>query len=109
MGHWGVGPYDNDTAADFMFDLPKKPITELIERGLNSTSYEEIRAAAWLLQQVGYNYTYPLGMLEEHLQLAVDKLSAMAADTEWIESWRDPKAIHASILKQIFELGQGSR
>lgn len=106
MGAWGTGPYDNDTAADWFFKITEKAAPDLIAEGLESESYEEVRAAAWLLQQIGYNYVYPLGLLDEHKQLAIKKLSTIVQDKDWIGSWKEPQIVYSSIMAQIYDLGK---
>ena len=104
MGHWGTGPLENDSAGDWFYQLEKKSIVDLIEAGLNSKDYDEVRAAAWLLERVGLSYVYPLGKLDRHKQLAVYRLTAIAHDTVWIERWKEPKDIRAAVLAQMYRL-----
>lgn len=62
---------------------------------------DDIRAAAWLLQQTGYRYVYPIDKLDEHVVLAVQKLETILRFEEWIGSWDEPKAVQASLMQQI--------
>ena len=102
MGAWGEGPYDNDTAADWFYDISKKPITSLITNGLESKDYDEIRAAAYLLERVGEtHWVYPEEYREPHVNLALEKLKDILQDDEWTSNWRDVKAIKKSVKDQI--------
>lgn len=105
MGAWGTGPYDNDSAADWFFDLAKTGIYAMIEHGLNSNSYYEQRAAAWLVQRLAVSaFVYDTYKIDEHRNLALDKLQAMLKDQEWIDSWSRPEEIIAELEKQIYEI-----
>ncbi len=53
MGAWGVMPWENDTAADFLLQCQKTPIPEMVSKGLRSESKHKQIAAAWLLCQMG--------------------------------------------------------
>ena len=106
MGAWGTGPYDNDTAADWFFRMTKMSAPDLIENGLQSENHYEARAAAWLLQQVGYNYVYPIRMLDDHRQKAIVRLGAILNDEEWMSKWVEPEVTRASIMAQIYDLGK---
>ena len=61
MGAWGKEPYANDTACDFFAVAMREstPLPDKIEEGLNSIYDEEMRAAAFLLEKIGYGYVYP--------------------------------------------------
>lgn len=105
MGAWGYQPEDNDTAADWFGNtMGKSKLPSRIERGLRSKDEDEVRAAAFLLEQVGYVYIYDVSVLTDHLALAIEKLHGILHDKAWIENWRDSNAIKRSLRKQIKEL-----
>lgn len=103
-GAWGTGPLDSDGAADWLA-APMKQVAGHIESALvqEVTIYnvDDIRAAAWLLQQTGYRYAYPIDKLDEHVVLAVQKLETILRFEEWIGSWDEPKSVQASLMQQI--------
>ena len=102
MGAWGEGPYDNDTAADWFYGLKDTGIYNFIESGLNSTDYDEQRAAAWLVQRLAESvYVYDLDKFDEHRELAVKKLTNILNDNEWLGTWRDRDSIEESLRSQI--------
>lgn len=104
MGAWGEGPFDNDSAADWFFGLDKTGLYPFIERGLNSEFYEEVRAAAWLLSQIGYNYVYNYDLRKYHINLAINKLEKILADEKWINTWSSQTEIEKSLRVQIKDL-----
>lgn len=79
MGTWGLRPFDNDTAADWFGDLwDEVPLPKRVEKTLQQEveefNHDEIRAAAYVLIQLGHVYVWPIHDLEHHLELAVSKL-----------------------------------
>ena len=79
MGTWGVAAWDNDGAADWYGDLFQ--VTKLatrVEKVLKKKDveewHEEIRAAAYLLVALGRPFIWPVDVLDQHLQLAIDRL-----------------------------------
>ena len=105
MGAWGSGPYDNDTAADWFFELKEIGLYDLIERGLNSDSYEEQRAAAWLVQRLAITaYVYDVNLIDEHRKLAVEKLQSILNNKGWLETWVDSDETITELKQQIHEI-----
>lgn len=105
MGAWGSGPYDNDSAADWFFGLGEIGLYDLIERGLKDGGYNEQRAAAWLVQRLAISpYVYDVYLIDEHRELAVEKLKDILDDQDWLDSWRDPDETIAEIKQQIDEI-----
>lgn len=103
MGAWGEGPLENDTALDFMYHLDKLPMSDVIDLGLNSKDYDEIRAACWLLEKLDVVFDY-CNKKPAQAQCAVKKLSEIATDNEWLDRWTNKKAIHTSVMAQIVAL-----
>ena len=78
MSAWGTKAYENDGAADWFGDLwdefavPAKVEATL---RLNVADYhEEIRAAAYLLVQLGDTYRWPVDAIDRHCSLAARRL-----------------------------------
>lgn len=106
MGAWGEGPIDNDTAADWFSSLKNTGIYALIEEGLRSSNYDEIRAAAFLLERIGINYVYDIDLLDRDKDLAREALKRILKDEEWLGTWAVcdvcvEREIKSSIRKQI--------
>ena len=103
MGSWAYGPLDNDTAADWIGDtMHKSKLPKLIEKGLKSRDEAKVRAAAFLLERVGYGYD--TDVLNKHLTLAISKLEEMLDDDVWLSSWKDPPEVKRSVRSQIRSL-----
>ena len=79
MGAWGVSAFDNDSAADWFGDLwdevplPTK-IGEMLEIEVDEDNHEEIRAAVHVLVQLGVVYIWPVGLIDPHCKLAIQRL-----------------------------------
>lgn len=104
MGAWGKEPYANDTACDFFAVAmrgEKASLPEHIGAALNSGYEDEVRAAAFLLEKVGYGYVYPHEKREEHLELAISKLQALLENETWINDWKNPDDMRAELRRQI--------
>ncbi|WP_435652346.1 DUF4259 domain-containing protein [Kitasatospora purpeofusca] len=112
MGTWDIGPFDNDTAADFAGDLDDAPAAEreelvrrMLKRAANSTDRLDqsdgeraVAAAALIAAQHGGEPTCPIYGPSEPLptfpadltMLAVDALGRVVAEqSELIEGWFD--------------------
>lgn len=101
MGAWGVGPTDNDTAADLATDIGKKTIYEVVKEGLHSDDVDEQRFGAWLLAKLGYPFVYDN---KAHVKLALEKMRALLSDEKWISTWNNEAAICKAVQNQINEL-----
>ena len=81
MGCWGVKPYENDGAADWFGDLwDELPIPKKVEETLNldvQDFHEEIRAAAYVLLQLGETFCWPVEDIDRHCELAATRLEEM--------------------------------
>lgn len=104
MGAWGFEPTDNDTAADWFDGLRDLGLFSLIESGLNSPNDCEIRAAGWLVQQLGDSFVYDVYKREAHIELAINKIKGLLANKPYIENWSDEEEIKISLQAQIKEL-----
>ena len=81
MGAWGIQPFANDGAADWFGDLWERfGVPKRVEEtlGLDPEEFhEEIRAAAYLLIQLGDTYRWPVDLIDRHCALAADQLEKM--------------------------------
>jgi hypothetical protein len=81
MGCWGVEAYANDAAADWFGDLwDQFPIPPKIEETLlldPEENHEQIRAAAYVLLQLGGTYIWPIGLIDRHCDLAARRLEKL--------------------------------
>ena len=93
MGIWGAEPWENDVAADWFAHLFEDTgLAARVEETLRRDIWEwqEIRAAAYVLVQLGRTYIWPVDELHDHLKLAISRLEeilteavANGADEEW--------------------------
>lgn len=82
MGTWGSEAHENDTAADWFGEFfASTGLAERVETTLrdDSAAPEEWRAAASVLAALGRVYVWPVGSLDEHLQLAIQRLEEIAS------------------------------
>jgi hypothetical protein len=102
MGAWGKEPYANDTACDFFAGaMEDGPLPEQIGKALESTYENEVRAAAFLLEKVGYGYVYPHDKRDAHIELAIRRLQEMLENETWITDWKNPEDMRAELKRQI--------
>lgn len=103
MGHWGIEPWDNDSAADWFGDL--MDATDLaghVERALSQdpvAEWEEIRAAALVLRSLGRVYVWPIDDLDRHLALAADQLERVLTAGIFDETDDVATAIRAEVAE----------
>jgi hypothetical protein len=100
MGCWGVKPYENDGAADWFGDLwDDFPLPKKVEEALNidvEEFHEEIRAAAYILLQLGDTYIWPIGDIDRHCTLAATKLEELLKSGIY-----DDAGLQSEIRKEI--------
>src|ERR1041385_8672519 len=102
MGAWGTEPWDNDGAADWFaaffegIDVPAR----LRNAFRYYDTYDEIRAASYILEHIGRIYVWPGtgDELRELLDTAIELLTAMIdpdaqdEDIDFLELWdSDPE------------------
>jgi len=103
MGAWGTTPWDNDDAADWYGDLfDATGLAKRVEEALNRDpevvwDAMVIRAAAFLLVQLGRVYIWPVDELDRHLALAIRKLEAVRELEEFKEAEGFVEAIDAEL------------
>lgn len=117
MGTWDIGPFDNDTAADFSYRVDEAPdgeradvllaafreVTDTGDEYLDADlAMEAVAAAALLAAQcpggepvtTSYGPKKPLGVLPGELRpqavAALDRI--LAADSELLELWEESGA-----------------
>ena len=111
MGTWGIGPFDNDTAADFAGDLDDAPpgerealVREVLTRTVRATGYldeaqEAVAAAALIAAQcpggrpveTAYGPAQPVPVFPEDLrELAARALDRILAGDPGLEMWVRP-------------------
>lgn len=104
MGAWGTAAWDNDSAADWFNDvIDATGLAGHVEEALNRDPVDDpdvIRAAAFLLVQLGRVYIWPVDDLDRHLALAVRQLEAVRE----LESFREADGFVAAIDAEIAEL-----
>jgi hypothetical protein len=100
MGAWGEGPLENDTVADWFYEMDKVPIYSFIEEGLCSDDPYIVRGAAYLFGLLSQPYIYDYTLRDRHAAMAKDALAKML-DSEWIAHWNDRDAIVAAIKHDI--------
>jgi hypothetical protein len=104
MGDWGPKPWENDWAADWfakVFDITR--LVEHVDKALNQDPEQNpyvVRAAAYLLVQLGRTYIWPPEHLERQIKLAIQKLRIVRSSDELREGEAD------CIDAEIFELQQ---
>jgi hypothetical protein len=93
MGTWGVGPFDNDDAADMVAKL-MKPLERVETQKSNASyHYNEARAVSqFLLLSHGTDILGGPGLLQ-----VVRVLARIRSDAEWIAGFRT----HVSIMRQL--------
>lgn len=78
MGAWDTSPWDNDTAADWFADLfDATRLREGVRATLESNTdenHEEIRAAVWILIELGRTYIWPVDHIDEDIELGIKKM-----------------------------------
>ncbi len=105
MGTWEWAPWDNDGGADWFGDMfERTELDRYIRRTLESADsldgHEEIRAAASMVIFLGRTYVWPIGSLDDDLELAASKLEAVL-DTGEVE---DAPELTTAIRDEIQEL-----
>ena len=99
MGTWGVGPFDNDGAADMISGLVK-PVEIVETRRSNDSAqnyYNEARAAAqFLLLSHGTDILGGPGLLQ-----VVRAIARIRSDAEWISHFRSPGTCMAQLDQEL--------
>jgi len=97
MGAWGTAAWENDSGADWFGDLfDATGLASRVEEALNRDPNDDpdvIRAAAFLLVQLGRVYIWPVHDLGRHLRLAIQKLETIRE----LELFREAPGFVASI------------
>jgi len=96
MGAWDEGPRENDTALDHELHIFGCPGRE----DLGPQDPEEQRYVAWLVTQLKPDFPGLRGIVK----LSLNRMKALLCDTDWVENWKRPSEVIASIKEQIVEL-----
>lgn len=113
MGTWDVQPWDNDDAADWFSEFFEGiDFDSRIESAFeHEDSYDQVRAACYILQVLGRVYVWPgdIDKLGSHLDRGIRHLKTMVdvdheACQELQEMWGADSGIFASIKAQLAEL-----
>ena len=104
MGDWGVAAWENDYAADWYGTLfQKTQLAAHVEEALNRDPESEpdvVRAAAFVLAQLGRVYIWPDDELNRHLKLAIQQLETIREQ----EETREVEGLAAAIDHEIATL-----
>lgn len=101
MGAWAEGPYENDTAQDWLGGLSDH-LKFLLMQACWSRYEEEARAAAGLLVILPGILTDKMG---PHVYAeAIERLEVILADKQGVAAWKDPQRFRRSmrgLLKRL--------
>lgn len=104
MGAWGYGPFDNDSAMDFVsLFVNSKELIKLVKQ--KDPDPNELRAAAAIIIQL--HKIQDLWFDQEDIDKLIGRLEDVINDDEWFETWRDSRDardIKKEIRKYIREL-----
>ena len=102
MGAWGEGPYDNDTAADWLHEVFEETgFCERVIAGLATGRPDIVRAAAWVVGVLGEVYVWPIDRLDDDRAEACRALEGLLADEEWMGTWGDRARAEAALRAQL--------
>lgn len=110
MGAWAEGPFENDSALDWLWEIERPAIVVIAKTLLRVKAnkrgdwyLEAIAAAALLVEQskgrprIDLSYEAARrGLFDSALQA----LKIIAADDEWLEEWKSP-AKNRRVLEQL--------
>lgn len=100
MGAWGYTALENDGALDWRGDFTDA-VVKLIRKGLKSKWEDQQRAAAKTLILLHKHEILSPWKAEDDLELAAAKLKKILKDKQWLEGWKDPKAVQRDLRAQI--------
>ncbi len=103
MGAWGYGPFDSDSAGEFVSEIVDqlmKPVEKIAKkRGLHSYSYryEEAVAAIEIVMYISKSSSM---VFEHQLEECVGALDMIMADGEYIRMWDNSNKMHKQLSDQ---------
>jgi hypothetical protein len=116
MGDWSFKPWGSDDAADWFQRFWKSKDVSLIVDEIEhfdpkAERYDQLRAAAYLLQTLGNPYIWPAarrGVLKPLLARSIDLLSQMIEppDADWgfLDMWGEHPGVVEAVREQIAAL-----
>ena len=106
MGAWGTDVLENDSAADWFGGLfDETGLRDRVAAGLESNRPEEVRAAAWVVAQLGRGFVWPVEHIDEDRQRAIEALQALYLDDDWLDMWDDPAEVRRCLIRELRALG----
>ena len=108
MGAWGPEPWENDAASAWfagLFEHLKLQRQIRSTLGKDVAAYpDQVRAAAWLLLQLGRPHVWPEEDLDRDLELGAQQLRALLADPDWQELYGSDDDVVAAVEAELTEL-----
>lgn len=104
MGAWGYKAFDNDTALDWSYAVLDDSFWRKIKTALESKSHHTARAAACMVSSIMSGCRAVQCYDFDARQLAIDALTRIASDREWLNTWDEPDAVLCEIEKEIRQL-----
>lgn len=110
MGAWGVGPIDNDSAADWLGNT-LEPVVAQVEAVLKRYEatktplylVDEVRAAAWLFSRLDRNFVYDSMVRDDHRE----RLAKALAHCETVAYDMGDHVWSTAIEAQMVDFGKG--
>lgn len=107
MGSWEYGPFDNDDASDFWYEIrrAKNPMKALEKHLKNDNCGHELqrRAAAAFVQ---FLLKFDRRSLQRQKKMALEALRELRNNESFISDWKDSRAIKRRLNKEIKDLSE---
>lgn len=99
MGAWGEGALESDQALDYLADIGE-PVVFRVRKtlGLLHAEHEDIRAAAQVMIATTSLF---FSWEDEDYDLAIERLTNLRNDQEFLADWRDPEAVAKALDSEI--------
>jgi hypothetical protein len=113
MGDWNVQPWANDEAVEWFYNFWKEHdfsvlINEIKYFDRREERYDSVRAASYLLQNLGVAYVWPSVHLKDLRPLLVQAISILSnminpPDDSWrfLDMWGNSAEMIESVKRQI--------
>lgn len=96
MGTWGTGPYESDSAGEWLSETLVPPIEKALKKGSDADARV---AAAALTDYLGKHES-----VADLVDLAIERLEDILEDEDYVESFTDPAAAKRAVKSQIRKL-----